>query len=98
MKGWSFRYLPSICCPAEVPPTVSAFLTQQHRWNKGLIQTAVKLLPAILRSPAPLKTKVEAWFHLTSPFMHLAIVLLAILAVPMVLLPWRPPSMDVSAP
>jgi hypothetical protein len=70
-----------------VPPTVSAFLTQQHRWNKGLIQTALKLMPAIAASRAPLKTKIEAWFHLTSPLVHLAIVLLALLALPILLLP-----------
>jgi hypothetical protein len=61
---------------------VSAFLSQQHRWNKGLIQTGLKLLPRILASPAPLKTKIEAWFHLTSPLVHLVILLLACLVVP----------------
>ncbi len=97
MKGWRFRYLPEVTCPAEVPPSVSAFLTQQHRWNKGLIQTAIKLLPRILASRATLGTKVEAWFHLTSPLIHLAIVLLALLAVPLLLLPPRAISFPVSA-
>jgi cellulose synthase/poly-beta-1,6-N-acetylglucosamine synthase-like glycosyltransferase len=98
MKGWKFRYMPAVTCPAEVPPTVSAFLTQQHRWNKGLVQTAIKLLPRIVTSPAPLKTKIEAWFHLTSPLVHLAILLLVMLAVPLVLLPWRPESLSLSPP
>ena len=98
MKGWRFIYLPAIACPAEVPPTVSAFLTQQHRWNKGLVQTALKLLPGIFRSRAPLKTKIEAWFHLTSPLVHLAILLLALLAVPIVLLPWQSDAIDIRAP
>ena len=87
MRGWRFKYLPDVACPAEVPPTVSAFLTQQHRWNKGLIQTAIKLMPAIMTCKAPLKTKIEAWFHLTSPVVHVAILLLAILAVPFLVLP-----------
>lgn len=82
LRGWRFRYLPDICCPAEVPPTVSAFLSQQHRWNKGLIQTAIKLLPTILRSDASFRTKVEAWFHLTSPLVHLFILLLVLLVLP----------------
>jgi hypothetical protein len=88
LKGWQFRYLPDVCCPAEVPPTVSAFLGQQHRWNKGLIQTAIKLLPTILRSPVPLRTKVEAWFHLTSPLVHLFILLLVVLVLPAMFVPW----------
>lgn len=82
LKGWKFRYLLDVCCPAEVPPTVSAFLGQQHRWNKGLVQTAIKLLPTILKSDAPLHTKVEAWFHLTSPLVHLFILLLVLLVTP----------------
>ncbi len=98
MKGWRFRYLPSVACPAEVPPTVSGFLTQQHRWNKGLIQTAIKLMPQIMTSRAPIKTKVEAWFHLTSPIVHVAIILLAILAAPLLLLPWEASELNISVP
>jgi cellulose synthase/poly-beta-1,6-N-acetylglucosamine synthase-like glycosyltransferase len=82
LKGWKFRYLLDVCCPAEVPPTVSAFLSQQHRWNKGLVQTAIKLLPRIFKSDAPLRTKVEAWFHLTSPLVHVFILLLVVLVTP----------------
>lgn len=82
LRGWKFKYLLDVCCPAEVPPTITAFLGQQHRWNKGLIQTAIKLLPSILRSDAPLRTKVEAWFHLTSPLVHLFILLLVLLVTP----------------
>ncbi len=98
MKGWRFRYLSTVTCPAEVPPTVSAFLTQQHRWNKGLIQTAIKLMPRIMTSGAPMKTKLEAWFHLTSPLVHVAIILLALLAVPLLLLPWQVGELDISVP
>ncbi len=98
MKGWRFFYLSTVTCPAEVPPTVSAFLTQQHRWNKGLIQTAIKLLPAIITSRAPLKTKIEAWFHLTSPLVHMAIVMIALAAVPILLIPWQPADAELSAP
>jgi cellulose synthase/poly-beta-1,6-N-acetylglucosamine synthase-like glycosyltransferase len=76
LRGWMCRYRPDIECPAEVPPTVRAFLSQQHRWNKGLIQTAKKLLGTILKSDAPLGHKVEAWFHLTSPLVHLLMLLL----------------------
>ncbi len=82
--GWRFLYLPAVCCPAEVPPTVSAFLNQQHRWNKGLIQTAIKLLPTILRSRASFRTKLEAWFHLTCPVVHVVILLLVLLVPPAV--------------
>lgn len=82
LKGWKFIYDPSVVCPAELPPKVSAFKTQQHRWTKGSIQTAIKLLPTIMRSTAPLSTKIEAWFHLTSPIVYVFVVLLSLLFFP----------------
>ncbi|MCH6550683.1 MAG: glycosyltransferase [Planctomycetes bacterium] len=84
--GWRFLYLPAVRCPAEIPPTVSAFMNQQHRWNKGLIQTAIKMLPAILRSRASFRTKLEAWFHLTCPVVHVVILALILLVLPAVLI------------
>jgi cellulose synthase/poly-beta-1,6-N-acetylglucosamine synthase-like glycosyltransferase len=82
LAGWRFRYLPHVVCPAELPPSVSALMSQQHRWSKGLAQNAIKLLPTILRSGAPLPTKVEAFFHLTSPVPYVALFVLALLATP----------------
>ena len=72
----------SVKCNAELPATMTAFLGQQHRWTKGLIQTAKKLLPRILFSRASLKVKLEAWFHLTSPLMYLVIFLVTAVALP----------------
>ena len=82
MRGWQFVYLPQVHCAAELPPTVSAFLSQQHRWNKGLIQCAIKLMPRIILSDASWKVKLEAWFHLTSPVVYVAMVVLILLAYP----------------
>ena len=55
LKGWKFLYLPTVRCNGELPATMTAFLGQQHRWTKGLIQTAKKLLPRILFSRAPVE-------------------------------------------
>ena len=82
LKGWKFLYLPTVRCDAELPATMTAFLGQQHRWTKGLIQTARKLLLRILFSRAPLKNKLEAWYHLTSPVMYLVLFLVAAVAFP----------------
>jgi cellulose synthase/poly-beta-1,6-N-acetylglucosamine synthase-like glycosyltransferase len=86
LAGWRFRYLPDVVCPAELPPTVGALMGQQHRWHKGLIQTALKLLPTIVRSRASLGTKIEAFFHLTSPVPHAGLLLLTLLLAPALLL------------
>jgi cellulose synthase/poly-beta-1,6-N-acetylglucosamine synthase-like glycosyltransferase/Leucine-rich repeat (LRR) protein len=81
-KGWKFLYLPTVRCDGELPPTMTAFLGQQHRWTKGLIQTAKKLLPRILLSKASWKIKLEAWYHLTSPVMYLVMFLVTGIALP----------------
>jgi glycosyltransferase involved in cell wall biosynthesis len=66
LKGWQFKYLPHVECPAELPIEMTAFKTQQARWAKGLIQTSKKVLPMVWRSKMPLHTKIEAVYHLTA--------------------------------
>ena len=58
---------------------MNAFKSQQHRWAKGSIQTARKLLPTILRSQLPFAVKREAFFHLTNNLAYLLMVLLSVL-------------------
>ena len=87
LAGWRFLYLPAALCDAELPSSMTDFLTQQHRWTKGLIQTAKKLLPRILLSPAPVRTKLEACFHLASPLMYPLMLLVSAMALPAMFLP-----------
>lgn len=82
LEGWRFVYLPDVQVDAELPSTMSAFLSQQHRWTRGLLQCAVKLMPRILSSRAPWYVKAEAWFHLTAPILYTVMFLLTALAVP----------------
>lgn len=82
MAGWKFIFLPDVVCPAELPPEINAFKAQQHRWTKGGIQTARKLLGRILGSDANWKIKSEAFFHLTGMAVYVYISLLALLFFP----------------
>jgi cellulose synthase/poly-beta-1,6-N-acetylglucosamine synthase-like glycosyltransferase len=82
LKGWKFIYLQDVECPAELPVEMTAFKTQQARWAKGLIQTGKKILPRVLKSDAPLHTKVEAWYHLTSNLSYPLMVVLSVLLLP----------------
>ena len=79
LGGWQFVYLPEVVSPAEVPVEMNAFKSQQHRWAKGSIQTARKLLPRILGSDLPRAVKVEAFFHLTANFTYPLMILLTVL-------------------
>src|ERR1700723_3006527 len=79
LKGWKFIYLQDVECPAELPVEMTAFKTQQARWAKGLIQTGKKILPRVLRSDAPLHTKIEAWYHLTANLSYPLMIVLSVL-------------------
>ena len=86
LKGWRFVFLPDLTAPAELPPEMNAFKAQQFRWTKGGAQTALKLLPKVLLSKAPLKVKVEAFFHLTGFTMHLYVLILVLSMFPAIFL------------
>ena len=82
LAGWKFIYLPKIEVPAEIPVEMNAFKSQQHRWTKGSVQVARKILPRVWRSAYPLKVKLEATFHLTANICYVLILLMAILTLP----------------
>ncbi len=79
LAGWRFVFLPEVVSPAEIPLEMNAFKSQQHRWAKGSIQTALKLLPRLFRSPLPWHVKREAFFHLTANVGYLFMIPLALL-------------------
>jgi cellulose synthase/poly-beta-1,6-N-acetylglucosamine synthase-like glycosyltransferase len=86
LVGFRFVFLPDVVVPAELPVSMSAFKSQQHRWSKGSIQTARKLLPRILASPISRKVKLESLFHLTANLSYPLMVLLSLLMFPSMLL------------
>ena len=82
LRGWRFLYLPEIECPSELPVEMNAFKAQQARWAKGLMQTAKKILPRVLRSKLPAHVKAEAFFHLTANISYPLMVLLSTMLLP----------------
>ena len=81
-RGWKFIYLSEYTVLSELPEKLTAFKTQQYRWTKGGIQVARKQLGEILASDLPSRVKREAFFHLTTGFVHPLLVTFAILFVP----------------
>ncbi len=80
--GWKFLYLPDIECASELPVDMNGFKAQQARWAKGLMQTAKKILPRVMRSNAPWHVKAEAFFHLTANISYPLMVLLSTMLLP----------------
>jgi len=71
LKGWKASFLSNVVTPAELPITFNGFRRQQHRWARGSLECAIRLLPQVWASDAPLNTKIEASFHLTGYGVHL---------------------------
>ncbi|MFH0963267.1 MAG: cellulose synthase family protein [Planctomycetota bacterium] len=78
LGGWKFVYLPEVVCPAELPAEMNAFKGQQHRWTKGAVQTAKKILPKVLASDLPWWVKLEAVFHLTCSTVYVYVFLMTL--------------------
>jgi cellulose synthase/poly-beta-1,6-N-acetylglucosamine synthase-like glycosyltransferase len=90
LAGWKFKYLQDVECPAELPIEMTAFKTQQARWAKGLIQTAKKILPQVMKSDVPWHTKLEAWYHLTANISYPLMIVLSVLLMPaMIIRSWQ---------
>jgi cellulose synthase/poly-beta-1,6-N-acetylglucosamine synthase-like glycosyltransferase len=90
LKGWQFVYLPQYVAPAELPPEMVAFKAQAHRWTKGSMQTAIKLLPRIMKSKLPWSIKSEAFFHLTCTIVYPLMVMMTLLMYPTFILNTSP--------
>lgn len=85
MKGWKFKYLEEVVAPAELPITIGALKTQQHRWMKGGAQCFKKLARNIItQKKLPFKTKIHGLMHLFNSSVFIFIFLLGILSIPIV--------------
>jgi len=82
LAGWRFVFLPEVGVPSELPIDANGFKSQQHRWARGSVQTARKMLWTLLRAAVPLRTKVEGFVHLTANLTYPLMVLLSILVFP----------------
>ena len=88
LRGWKLCFAPNVVCPAEVPVTINAFKSQQHRWAKGSIQTAKKNLGNLFRAEIPLLVKIQALLHLTHYMVHPMMLLVVLTSIPMLYSQW----------
>ena len=87
LKGWKFIYLEDVSSPAELPVTMDAYKSQQFRWNKGAAECTKKNLLKVWRTPGvSLGEKIHAAFHMLGNFNFVAIVVTAIISVPLLII------------
>ncbi len=92
LAGWRMKFLPQLLCPAEIPVQLAGFKSQQHRWAKGSIQTARKLLPRVVRSPASAFAKYQAFLHMTHYLVHPLMLMVIVATAPLLWWDWLLPG------
>lgn len=86
LKGWNTKFLFNVVTPSELPIDISAYKSQQHRWAKGSIQTAKKILPEVFKTNDGFIKKAEAFIHLNQYMVHPMMIILALLSLPLIML------------
>jgi cellulose synthase/poly-beta-1,6-N-acetylglucosamine synthase-like glycosyltransferase len=84
LKGWNLKYINDIVNKAELPVQLDAFMTQQFRWAKGAVQSAIKHMKQVFRSKHSVFVKLQAFFHLTYYFVHPLLLVNLLLAFPLI--------------
>jgi len=86
LRGWNLLYLNDVVCCGEIPTEINSLKTQQHRWAKGAIQTAKKLLPRVLRADISRLAKFEAFVHLTNHVAYPLMLGITLCSVPLIVI------------
>jgi cellulose synthase/poly-beta-1,6-N-acetylglucosamine synthase-like glycosyltransferase len=87
LEGYKITYDYDLVCPAELPNNVIALKSQQKRWAKGSMETAIKLIPSIFKSKRlGFIQKIEAFMHLTHYSVSFLMVILSIFTLPVILM------------
>ncbi|MBN1992279.1 MAG: glycosyltransferase [Anaerolineae bacterium] len=85
LAGWKLLFLPHVVCPAEIPPTLTAYKRQQFRWAKGSVQSLLKLGPRLLRSRNSVWRKTQAVLHMGGYLLHPLMLAMILIGLPVIL-------------
>ncbi len=82
LKGWKFKYLEDVVAPAELPVTMSALKSQQHRWMKGGVEVFKKMSKRLVTAKGvKLDDRIHGLSHLFNSSIFLFIMVVAILSL-----------------
>lgn len=83
IKGWKFQYLEGVIAPAELPITMSALKSQQHRWMKGGAECFIKIRKRLLRTKGlKMSDRIHGLSHLFNSSVFVFILMIALLSLP----------------
>ena len=95
LKGWKFKYLEEVVTPGELPVVMPVIKLQQYRWNKGAAESARKLLGTVMRANLPAVQKIHAVLHLCNSSVFVALLMAAVLSLPMLFIKNSNPSFHI---
>lgn len=83
LKGWKFKYLEHVIAPAELPITMSALKSQQHRWMKGGAECFIKMRRRIATTKGvKMGDRIHGLSHLFNSSVFIFILFLSLLTLP----------------
>lgn len=83
LKGWKFQYLEDVIAPAELPITMSALKSQQHRWMKGGAECFIKMWRKILTTKGvKMADRVHGLSHLFNSSVFIFILMISLISLP----------------
>jgi len=83
IKGWRFQYLEDVVAPAELPITMSALKSQQHRWMKGGAECFIKIRKRLLTTKGlKISDRIHGLSHLFNSSVFVFILIIALLSMP----------------
>lgn len=82
MKGWKFTYLEDVESPAELPITMSALKSQQHRWMKGGAEVFIKIRRRLITQKGlRFSDRIHGLAHLFNSSVFVFILILSLLSL-----------------
>jgi cellulose synthase/poly-beta-1,6-N-acetylglucosamine synthase-like glycosyltransferase len=82
MRGWKFKFLEDVESPAELPITMSALKSQQHRWMKGGAECFIKMWKSLITFPGvKFSDRIHGFAHLFNSTVFVFILILSILSL-----------------
>jgi len=82
IKGWRFEYREDVIAPAELPVTMSALKSQQHRWMKGGAECFIKMWKQLATAKGVrISDRVHGLSHLFNSSVFIFILIIALLSL-----------------
>jgi len=82
LKGWRFEYREDVIAPAELPITMSALKSQQHRWMKGGAECFIKMWKSIITTKnVRFSNRIHGLSHLFNSSVFVFILIISLLSL-----------------